>query len=99
MRESGCASGPADLRCVRDPDSEGGSEQVPCAHSGLGATRAGSERDHEADQRAPGKQAVRIISRAEEALLGKAFLGARVHLCHGRGDDRGEDQAVLGASF
>ena len=42
---------------------------------------------------------IRGISGAEEALLGKAFLGTGILLCDGRGDDGGDDQAVLGASL
>jgi REP-associated tyrosine transposase len=57
---------------------KGGGEQRPRAHSGLCAARVSTERDHEADQRADSEQAVRRVSDAEEALLGKAFLGAGV---------------------
>ena len=39
------------------------------------------------------------FSHLKKRYWGKAFLGERVLLCYGGANDRGDDQAVFGASF
>ena len=51
-------TGERNVRSVRDQDRQRGGEQGSRAHSGELSADHGAERDHEADQRANGKQAV-----------------------------------------
>lgn len=59
--------------------------------------RDGAKRDHAPHQRADIHQVVRSVSVLEEVQMGTAFLGARLLLCDGRCDQRGDDQGILGA--
>ena len=67
--------------------------------SGELSTEHGAERDHEAVEGPHVVEAVRRVSAREEAVLGSAFLGERVFLCHGRPNDGRDDQAVFGTSL
>ena len=69
------------------------------AHTDQLSADHGAERNHEADQGADIEQAVRRVSAPEEEILGSAFLGKRVLLCHGRADDGRNDRTVFGTSL
>ncbi len=73
--------------------------QGSCPHSGVGAAGDGTERDHAADRGPDGEQAVREISAAEAKVLGTAFVGVRLFLCGGWGNDRRNDRGVFETSF
>ena len=81
-----------EIRIVKELVSQG-----PLAHPDELPAKPGAERDNEADQKADQeadiKQTVGRVSAPKEEVLGTALL------CHGRANDRRDDQPIFSTSL